>query len=373
MKKTGQIIAQNISLIIKTWEEQVKKEILSSKNMDVVILQDHLRYFIKDISDVMTRYSNPIYACPDEKYIEIFENCSQHGKHRALSSNYTVDQIILEYIIFNRVLTEVLILNNVYTLDVGELLKYFMELATLKSVEAFSKSIQDMQEKLVGTLAHDIRNPLSIAKTSLELLDCQEGEDLVSTMKYIAIKSVTKSLGLIESLMDAITVKAGQGIMLEFAEINIFKIINEIYKDSETIYFNEFEFKYTSDNIVGIFDGTAIRRLIENLISNAVKYGLYKSPITINIKDLGEAVELSIHNYGKPIPKERQGQIFQFLKKDNDSIQLNSWGMGLTLVKIVAEAHGGYVNLESDTINGTRFTILMKKSINKPGKKRIKL
>ncbi len=73
--------------------------------------------------------------------------------------------------------------------------------------------------------------------------------------------------------------------------------------------------------------------------------------------------------------KQKQEQIFKFMgsaEKDKNSV-LGSWGMGLTLTQIVAEAHGGDINLISDEKTGTTFTVNLIKQFNEPGKRRAKL
>ncbi|MBP2833685.1 HAMP domain-containing histidine kinase [Aquimarina sp. U1-2] len=375
MKPAAEVINSKVLEIMELWEEEVTKEVPASINLSEIALYDHLPNLMKDISTVMSRRKTLIDAQTDDKYQEILENSIEHGRHRASSSNYTASQIVHEYIVFHKTLTATLLKNEVYTLEVGELLKYLIETAILNSVESFSKALSEMQDKLIGTLAHDIRNPLSAAKTSLDLMEYDEGEEWFDTMKGTASKSVTKALSLIEGLMDSISVKAGQGMMMNFTEENITQVVKDVYTDAIDIYSHSFECKGDLHDITGVFDKIAIRRLLENLISNAVKYGSYKTPIILKLIDLKESVKISVRNYGSPIPKDRQGEIFQFLRKDQsqNNINLNSWGMGLTLVRLVAEAHGGYVHLESDTTEGTCFTILLDKNFNKPGKTRTKL
>ena len=65
--------------------------------------------------------------------------------------------------------------------------------------------------------------------------------------------------------------------------------------------------------------------------------------MTLFVKDFPEEVIIKVHKWGNPIPEENQKRIFHFLKSthSNEVRELKSWGMGLTLTKAVAEAHGG--------------------------------
>jgi signal transduction histidine kinase len=318
----------------------------------------------------MDRYEDFEEIKNNERYEEIISNSIDHGRHRATTSHYSVKQILQEYMVFHRTLTDLLIEHKAYTIDVGILLKYTLETAMLNSADSFSNSLQDMRHKLVGTLAHDMRNPISAALFALEMLSPDDGEERFNKVKKMAVGSLRKSLDLMEGLLDAISVKAGEGITLNFKELDLMRDIAWVIDEAKEIYDNEINLQTTNEEINGIFDGTAVRRVLENLVTNGIKYGSMDEAITVKIEDGKEVVAIHVHNYGNPIPEEKQGDIFKFLNssRDGESRELKSWGMGLTLVKMVAEAHGGKVSLESNRQDGTTFTFTLNKYLNAPGK-----
>ncbi|MCG9972119.1 sensor histidine kinase [Christiangramia crocea] len=374
MRLAAEIIKQNSNRIMDDWERAVKLEIEAS-NISSLAVRNQLPNLLDDISEIMTRYDDFKGIHKHEEYREIMKNSLDHGRHRATSSHYTVKQILKEYVVFHRVLTEILIEHSVYTKEVGIILKYTLENAMLNSASSFSDSLQEMREKLVGTLAHDIRTPISTAYFALDILHHGDSEERFQNLKNMGMKSLEKSLELLEGLLDAISVQAGEGITLNFEEIDLVKELKWVYKEASQIFTNEIGFKCDSEKITGIFDGTAVRRVIENLVTNAVKYGSHSTPVTIMVEDKDDHVIIKVHNYGKPIARKNQSEIFKFLNRAR-SVQtgnLESWGMGLTLVKSVAQAHGGKVGLESDEEHGTTFSISLGKKSNSPGKIRAEL
>lgn len=375
MEKAAKTITEYNDRIMSEWESRVKQKIQASKSSSDLALRNQLPHLLNDLAEIIKRYDGLDVIKKHEEYEEIIKNSLDHGRHRATSSHYTVKQILQEYVVFHRVLTETLIENDVYTKQVGILLKYALETAMLNSASSFSDSLQEMREKLVGTLAHDLRTPISTAYFALDILQTKDSEEKFQNTKKMGLKSLEKSLGLLEGLLDAITVKAGEGITLNFAEINIIKELKWVYKEASQIYTNEIGFKCKQKEIVGIFDGTAVRRVVENLVTNAVKYGSHKTPVTIIVEGQDDEVVIKVHNYGKPIPKKDQTGIFEFLNRGRSAqgANLESWGMGLTLVKSVAEAHGGKVELESREDLGTTFSLILNKHSHKPGKIRTEL
>ncbi|MDT0641401.1 HAMP domain-containing sensor histidine kinase [Zunongwangia sp. F363] len=375
MKRAAQIIRKFNDEIMDSWSKTVKKEVEASRISSNLALRNQLPHVLEDIAEIMDRYEGFEEIKNEERYEEIISNSIDHGRHRAASSKYTVEQILHEYIIFHKTLTDFLRKNDAYTAEVGILLKYTLETAMLNSAGSFTKALQEMRNKLVGTLAHDIRNPVSAAYLAIEMMDYSEGEERLQRLQKLGLRSLKKSLELMEGMLDAITVKAGEGITMNFENVDLMRDVKWVYSEASEIYTNDIHIETDIQELNGIFDGTAIRRILENLVSNAVKHGAKNSAITIKVKEFPEKVSLSVHNFGNPIPQDKQEGIFDFLNssKKESAGKLKSWGMGLTLIKAVAEAHGGSVELESNEGKGTTFSIMLHKYKNKPGKVRSKL
>lgn len=375
MKSASEVINVNSPHIMEEWERRVVKEIPAASISSNLALRNQLPNVLEDIAEIIERYDGSMDLESNEEYDEIIKNSLDHGRHRATSSHYTVKQILREYVIFHRVLTETLIEKEVYTKEVGIILKYTMETAMLTSASSFTDSLQEMREKLIGTLAHDIRNPISAAYFALDVIGLDDDKERIKNLKAMGLRSLKKSLDLVEGLLDAISVKAGEGITLNFEEIDILKEIKWVSNEASEIYTNEIVLESKEDKIRGVFDGTAIRRVVENLVTNAVKYGSRKHAIVISLENSENEVVIKVHNKGNPITEENQADIFKFLNRGREpqNAGLESWGMGLTLVKSVAQAHGGSVDLESNEDHGTTFSILLKKHVNKPGKIRTEL
>lgn len=375
MSRAAEILKTRGADIFQNWEVSVKKEIPASQISSNLALRNQLPNLLDRISDIILRYEGETRISEHEKFEEVIKDSLDHGRHRATTSHYTVKQILSEYVVFHRVVTEMLIDNKAYSKEVGIILKYTIETAMLHSAGSFTESLQEMREKLVGTLAHDIRTPISAAYFALDMMpkiDCEKkNEDL----RKMGLKSLKKSLELLEGLLDAISIQAGEGITLDFSEINIVKEIKWVHTEASQIFSNEILFECDRKKITGVFDGTAVRRVVENLVTNAVKYGAAKSPVTLMVKDAGEEVVIGVHNFGKPIHEAHQSQIFHFLNRGHKKHLkgLESWGMGLTLVKSVARGHGGRITLESNEETGTTFSLILNKKSNAPGKFRTEL
>jgi signal transduction histidine kinase len=163
---------------------------------------------------------------------------------------------------------------------------------------------------------------------------------------------------MIQTLLDANRIRAGSGLSLEFQYCDLSDVINKTYQDLVNIYGQRFSF-VKPEPILGVWSSEGIRRALENLATNAVKYGSSGTPITIVLTQESDTAILSVHNEGKEIEQADQAKLFDsFFRTDSaEQRKIIGWGLGLALVKGVAEAHGGTVTVESKKDFGTTFSL----------------
>ncbi|MBA2404707.1 MAG: PAS domain-containing sensor histidine kinase [Bdellovibrionales bacterium] len=233
-----------------------------------------------------------------------------------------------------------------------------------KELEQVIQELQrerEIREKFVSTLSHDLMTPLSIAKMSAQML-ARKNTDSQFTQKFKGIvDNIDRAEGMIRNLLDANRIKAGQKLTLDIKPCDLCDIIEAALKDLESLHGNRLVF--TGDQeIIGQWDCQALRRVIENLVTNAVKYGSDSSPVKVGIRRLGhDEIEISVHNEGNPISVEDQKTIFEFNKRaPSAAVSITTgWGLGLTLVRGLVEAHGGKISLKSSEAEGTTFFICL--------------
>jgi signal transduction histidine kinase len=118
-----------------------------------------------------------------------------------------------------------------------------------------------------------------------------------------------------------------------------------------------------SGNLIGHWSPDALERVIENLLTNALKYGDPTAPIVIAAgtppDGAGNEFEFSVTNEGDPIPLAEQATMFQPFARAKSARRTGKpgWGIGLALVRALIEAHGGSVRIESGSGSGTTFFV----------------
>jgi signal transduction histidine kinase len=108
-------------------------------------------------------------------------------------------------------------------------------------------------------------------------------------------------------------------------------------------------------------DSTHLRRVFDNLVSNAFKFTLPGGSITLRLRAEGKDVRMEVMDSGEGIPEDKLNRIFErFYQVEGGSARRHKGtGLGLALVKEIVEAHRGSVTVKSELGQGTTFTILI--------------
>ncbi len=218
------------------------------------------------------------------------------------------------------------------------------------------------RERFVSLLAHDLRGPLSAARLAADLLamelasrgDAPDMNDLASR----TVRNIDRADRMIHDLLDANRIRAGEALPLRLERCDLHELVEQVVDDARTQYGDRFIIN-AAGPVHGMWSCNDLQRALWNLITNAVKYGAPTEPITISVVHVADIVRVSVHNSGPPIPLDEQPHIFDAYARASTAEASGriGWGLGLTLVRGTAEAHGGRAFLTSDLESGTTFTL----------------
>lgn len=215
---------------------------------------------------------------------------------------------------------------------------------------------RNQREKLIAGLSHDLRSPLTSTKLKAHLLKVKSSSPDVHILAQKIAGDMDRADKMISDILDASLIGAGERVQLSFHSLNLKDLIQNIVDEHRIIYGPRFNFTSLTSS-EGHWNEDALKRILENLLSNAMKYGTEDSPITIALHKRKEKIEFSIHNVGNPIPEQELSSLFEVFKRSRIASGKPGWGIGLTLVKGLAEAHGGRVDVKSCIHDGTTFTV----------------
>ena len=218
---------------------------------------------------------------------------------------------------------------------------------------------RELRERFVAVLAHDLRGPLGAAKLGAELLE--EHPEHPGQRREAAeriVRSLDRLDGMIRDLLDVSRVRAGERLPLHLGEHDLVQIARDVVRDLSLAHGDRIDV-VAEREVRGIWSAEELSRAIWNLCSNALKYGAERGRVTVRVERVSDRACLSVHNTGTPIPPSDQPRLFDVYERLRARSRPGGWGLGLTLVRACADAHGGDISVESSEESGTTFTLLL--------------
>ena len=354
-------LKQNAEKIMRMWEKRARDEVGASTHQNSLVLQDslplYLNQLVDELSNRIVRTSARITA--DE--VESTRIGKLHGHERAGYADYSMTHLIFEYHLLRQVIFQVLEEEAPLEVRDRDIIIGSIEQAVNDAATQFSETLRDIQELFMVTLTHDLRNPINVVKmgTQLMLRRLERGDSHTNVAARM-LGAINRLDSMIQNLLDASRLRAGQSLKIEFEECDFLMLVQEVVEDLSFAYGERFVVVSDSD-IRAFCSRKEIRRVIENIAINAVKYGAPSTPITLTLHQTETQISLTIHNEGDPIALDAQSILFQQFRRTISAEEQTGWGLGLFLAKNITEAHQGTLAVESAEGKGTSFIINLPK------------
>lgn len=213
------------------------------------------------------------------------------------------------------------------------------------------------QEDFVASVSHELRTPLTSILGYLELvIDEIEDEDAAGHLKVVsrnAERLFTLVNDLLGSARDAMTVAATNGDL---------QLILQAAVDAAQPRAEEHDVRLRLDadpGMLGSFDGVRMGQVVDNLISNAVKFSPVHGVVEVVGRPEAGGLLVSVHDDGVGMSHEEQARLFTRFYR-TDSARKNAVpgvGLGLAITKAIVDAHGGTLTVRSEPGQGSTFTL----------------
>lgn len=211
------------------------------------------------------------------------------------------------------------------------------------------KETEAIKESFIATLAHDLKNPTFAQINTLNLLANEEFGPLTAQQREMI--TLTKNscnylAALINTILDTYRFENGK-IKLKLEKIDIIELITNICNELEILAEGKKQniiFKYKAQNCYATVDKLQLKRVIANILSNAIQYGFSGTNIHVELKHCNNTLEFAIKNKSKKITNKELSTIFdRFNSTSMSHFNSASTGLGLYLTKQIIEMHKGEV------------------------------
>ncbi|HZB04038.1 MAG TPA: ATP-binding protein [Actinomycetota bacterium] len=214
------------------------------------------------------------------------------------------------------------------------------------------RRVDAVRSRLVATLAHDVRNPLTTIRGTFSTLS--RHEDVItpearSELIASADRQAERLQRLSSELLDLARLELGR-LDLQLQETALREVVDRglSYADPE----RRFDVRVAPGLSVQA-DPARLEQIVVNLAMNALRYG--KPPFVVEARDGADSeIDLLFVDHGPGIPRDQRPALFEPFRAEHDP---SSIGLGLAIVRVLAEAHGGGVAYEPNEPNGARFRV----------------
>ena len=222
-----------------------------------------------------------------------------------------------------------------------------------------------LKSDFVANVSHELRTPLALIRLYAETLELGRLKEKEKYQEYFRIirEESERLTALINNILDFSRIEAGRK-EYEFQETNLGELVHstlESYRFQIQQNGFAFEEKISPDIPPVKVDREAIARSLLNLVNNALKYSKDRKFIGVSLYRSDSSINLEVRDSGIGIPANEQEKIFEKFYRCGDPLVHNvkGSGLGLSLVRHIARAHGGDVLVESSPEQGSKFTIAL--------------
>ncbi len=217
-----------------------------------------------------------------------------------------------------------------------------------------------LRDEVLGVVAHDLRNPLNVITTACDLLESQLGEPAQRRHLDRMRRSVQRADRLVRDLLE-VNAYEGSGVTIEKRRVEVVEVVLAAIESQQILAADASVVLNTdlSPSLPAVLvDELRIQEVLENLISNAIKFNVPGGAVTIGATHQHGELRLWVKDSGTGIPAEHLPHVFdrfwQGVKRDKRGA-----GLGLAICRAIIDAHGGRIWAESDPGVGTTLSFTL--------------
>jgi two-component system phosphate regulon sensor histidine kinase PhoR len=355
----AELIEHDRDALLALWRAEIRA-LPAAANLDVPTLNDHIPQLLQELAAALR-------AGTDETIADALLDASPpaHGLQRVKDA-FDIEEVVAEYNILRGCIHDLAernglslqgkpfrVLNRVLDGAIGSAVESF---ATQQALE-----VRHRREEYLAFVAHDLRTPLNaiaLATRALELAAARAGTDTPQSAQML--KTLNRNVRHLEGLVGKVieenaNLETEVGIRLERREFDLWPMVEALIHDLHPVAGTGTTHLINAvpDDCVAYADASLVRRVLQNLIANAITY-TSRGEIIITARDTAAGgVECEVRDNGAGIPADHLQTVFD--KYDTDPDKTGGLGLGLAIVKTFVEAHNGVVTVESEPGAGSTF------------------
>lgn len=225
------------------------------------------------------------------------------------------------------------------------------------------EKLELLRDSLVHMIVHDLRSPLAGIRAYLDLLELDGAGKLDAELTESiegARRVAAEMTEMVSDLLDVSRMEVGS-MPLDLAPTDLGALVVAAVSAADGAERVRVRVEAPVDRLRVVCDAVVIRRVVANLVGNAVKFTPAAGQISVSVRGEGADVRVSVTDTGRGIPPEFHQKVFEKFGQVEAVAHgaSHSSGLGLTFCKYAVEAHGGRIGLESEVGKGSSFWLVL--------------
>jgi two-component system sensor histidine kinase VicK len=238
---------------------------------------------------------------------------------------------------------------------------YYLQVIETREKNSEIEKASEFKNQVLGMVAHDLRNPIAAVESIAMMMELDEvnedTQDNINMMKASCIKARS----IIDDLLEA--ARNENIAVFETQNIELNQWLNNIVSEWKLQPGNNVNvlFSSSASAVSALINHDKFHRVIDNLISNAVKFSKDRDIVDVRLSKQNDTVIIEVQDYGMGIPTAMLPEIFnQFSKAGRTGLRgEKSTGLGLSIVRQIIEKHKGTTSVTSTEGQGSTFRITL--------------
>lgn len=361
--RLSDFIDTNQESILIDWVAFAGRQLPAAETMDHAALLDHGKAILEKIVSDMRRpqgeHERQAKAEGDSTSASTSSSVPSrsHARQRE-RQGFEIEQMVAEY----RALRATVLRQwsaasaTEHSQDLEDVVRFneAIDQAMSESLKVFVAEMERTRDLFTGMLGHDLRGPLATISGCASLdLRLRPGD---TRQAVLVLRSVAQMRALLDDLMEYTRHRLGSGLAIDPAPLQLGQFARDTLDEIDAVSTGRTLELATHGDLDGEWDARRLHQALSNLVFNALKYGAAGSPVRIDVDGTRQDdVLIAVRNVGAPIPPALLSRIFDPLVRaegqewpSDSQVAGANLGLGLYVVRQIAQAHGGSVDVTSD-------------------------
>jgi len=365
--RLAEFMLQDMNQILADWDGFAAAQLPAAEYMTKLALRDHgeeiLQAVARDLKTMQTGAAQPTnLLAPPPVVTDAPETAAQTHAILRAQQGFSIQQLAAEYRAL-RASVQRLYLNAVNhdMVVLADIIGFndIIDAVLTDSIGFFSAQMEVSRNLFLGMIGHDLRNPMqTIQASSRYLSSLNAGED-ISRVAGVLTSSAAAMRALLDDLVDFNRTKLGMGLEVTLSDACMQALCEEEIAAFCATHPQRHIELVVNGNTRGRWDTTRTRQMIGNLVSNALTHGAQDGPVKVSVHGEDGYVRVEVCNTGPVIDQADLAWVFEPLVRHRTRTRTGAddgLGLGLFIVHAIVEAHGGTIEVRSDT-TATVFSV----------------